>query len=198
MNFLAHCALGSQHPDYLVGGFLGDFIKGRVPTHLPSRIQTGIRLHRRLDAFSAVQPDIKTSVGRFPATLRRVAPIFIDLAADHFLARHFELVHDEPLGAFAHRAYETLNRQIDHFPPPARRFVQYLKEFDVFGRYVDVEAVERAFARIEVRLGLDGIVVPAMVVFDDNYAAFEADFLRYYPALAQHAQQWLAAAAAQQ
>jgi len=198
MNFLAHCALGSQHPDYLVGGFLGDFIKGSVPTHLPGRIQTGIRLHRRVDAFSAVQPDIKTSVTRLPAPLRRVAPIFIDLVADHFLARHFELVHTEPLAAFTHHAYEALARQIDQFPPPARRFFRYLKEYDVFGRYVEVEAVERAFIRIEERLGLDGIVAPAMTVLGANYADFEADFLRYYPALAQHAQQWLAAADPQQ
>jgi len=198
VNFLAHCALGSQHPDYLVGGFLGDFIKGRVPTHLPRRIQTGIRLHRRLDAFSAVQPDIRTSVIRFPPPLRRVTPIFIDLVADHFLARHFESVYGEPLASFAHRAYETLSRQTDQFPAPARRFFRYLKDYDVFGRYVEVNAVERAFARIEERLGLDGIVVPSMTVFRNNYSDLEADFLRYYPALVQHAQQWLAAADHQQ
>jgi acyl carrier protein phosphodiesterase len=194
VNFLAHCALGSQHPEYLVGGFLGDFIKGRVPAHLPRRIQVGIRLHRRLDAFSAVQPDIKMSVARFPAALRRVAPIFVDLVADHFLARHFEFVYPEPLAAFATRAYATLTGQIDQFPAPARRFLKYLTEYDVFGRYVEVDAVERAFTRIGERLGLDGIVIPAMTAFGECYTDLEEDFLRYYPALAQHAAQWLATA----
>jgi acyl carrier protein phosphodiesterase len=194
VNFLAHCALGSQHAEYLVGGFLGDFIKGRVPTHLPRRIQIGVRLHRRLDAFSAVQPDIKTSVNRFPAGLRRVTPIFVDLVADHFLARHFELVQSEPLAAFTSRAYTMLTHHIDQFPPPARRFVNYLKEYDVFGRYVDVDAVERAFTRIGERLGLTGIVMPAMTAFADHYVDLEADFLRYYPALVRHAREWLATA----
>jgi acyl carrier protein phosphodiesterase len=198
VNFLAHCALASQHPEYLVGGILGDFIKGGVPTDLPRRIQLGIRLHRRLDAFSAVQPDIKSSVARFPASLRRVAPIVVDLVADHFLARHFERVHAEPLAAFANRAYTTLTDHIEQFPPPARRFVRYLKEYDVFGRYVEVDAVERAFTRIGERLGLDGIVTPAMTAFADNYRDLEADFLRYYPALARHAHEWLAAADSQQ
>ena len=86
MNYLAHCALGSAHPEYLVGGFLGDFVKGAVPVHLPQRIQVGIRLHRRLDAYSATQPDIADSIARLPRSLRRVAPIFIDLLADHYLA----------------------------------------------------------------------------------------------------------------
>jgi acyl carrier protein phosphodiesterase len=194
MNFLAHCALGGQHPEYLVGGFLGDFIKGRVPPHLPPRIQIGIRLHRRVDAFSAIQPDIKTSVRRFPAELRRVAPIFVDLAADHFLARYFEFVYAESLAAFSTRAYGTLNGQVDHFPAPARRFVKYLTEYDMFGRYVEIDAVERAFARIADRLGLEEIVTPSMTAFDEHYADLEADFLRYYPALVQHATEWLAAA----
>ena len=192
MNFLAHCALGSEHPDYLVGGFLGDFIKGHVPTDLSERIRTGVRLHRRLDAYSAVQPDIKTSVARLPSSMRRVAPIFIDLVADHFLARHFESVHAEPLAVFSNRTYSTLASHCDQFPPPARRFFYFLREHDLFGRYVGVDAVERAFCRIGERLSLDGIVTPAMTSLRDNYGDFEADFLRYYPALQQHAEQWLA------
>lgn len=198
MNFLAHCALASQHPEYIVGGILGDFIKGGVPTHLPRRIQLGVRLHRRLDAFSAVQPDIKSSVARFPADLRRVAPIVVDLVADHFLARHFERVYAEPLAAFANRAYATLTDHIDQFPTPARRFIRYLNEYDVFSRYVEVDAVEHAFTRIAERLRLDGIVTPAMTAFADNYSDLESDFLRYYPALSQHAHEWLAAAESRQ
>lgn len=194
MNFLAHCALGSEHPDYLVGGFLGDFIKGPVPAHLAGRVQIGVRLHRRLDAFSAVQPDIRTSAARLQPSLRRVAPVFVDLIADHFLARHFELMHAEALGSFNDRTYSTLAGRIGQFPPQARRFFHYLREQDLFGRYVEVGTVERAFARIGERLGIDGIVAPAMTAFAADYRSFEADFLRYYPALQAHAQQWLASA----
>jgi acyl carrier protein phosphodiesterase len=192
VNFLAHCALGSEHPDYLVGGFLGDFIKGPVPTHLSERIRIGVRLHRRLDAYSALQPDIRTSVARLPSSIRRVAPVFIDLVADHFLARHFEVIHAEPLTSFSKRTYAILAGHSDHFPPQARRFFHYLKEYDLFGRYVGVDAVERAFARIGERLGLERVVMPAMTALGDHYNDFESDFLRYYPALQQHAKQWLA------
>jgi acyl carrier protein phosphodiesterase len=192
VNYLAHCALGSAHPEYLVGGFLGDFIKGAVPGHLPHRIQIGVRLHRRLDAYSANQSDIADSIARLPTSLRRVAPIFIDLLADHFLARNFEVLHGEPLQVFSCRSYRTLAEHQEHFPVPAQRFANFLGEHDLFGRYVRVDAVERAFARIAQRLRLDGIVPAAMSAVADQYDDFEADFLRYYPALQQHADGWLA------
>lgn len=198
MNFIAHCALGSGqgsgHPHYLVGGFLGDFIKGAVPADLPARIQVGVRLHRRIDAYSAVQPDIKASVERLPAPLRRVAPVFIDLVADHFLARHFEVVHGEPLAVFAQHSYATLAKHVAYFPPAARRFLDFMRSHDMFGRYVGLDAVEWAFGRIGERLGRPEVVGESMAALRADYGRYEADFLRYYPALREHADQWLAEA----
>jgi acyl carrier protein phosphodiesterase len=196
VNFLAHCALGSGrisgHPHYLVGGFLGDFIKGAVPTELPALIQVGVRLHRRIDAYSAVQPDIKASVERLPAPLRRVAPVFIDLVADHFLARHFEVAHGEPLAEFAQHSYATLAKHVAYFPPAARRFLDFMRNHDMFGRYVGIDAVEWAFGRISERLQRSDIVTASMASLRADYGQYEADFLRYYPALREHADGWLA------
>lgn len=192
MNFLAHCALGSAHPHYLVGGFLGDFIKGGVPTDLPVGIRTGVRLHRRIDAFSAVQGDIKASVARLPPTSRRLAPVFIDLVADHFLARHFQSAHDEPLADFAMHAYEILADYEDYFPTQAVRFSRFMREHDLFGRYVDLDPVERAFSRIAQRLGREETVAESMAALRTDYLDFEGDFLRYYPALRTHVAEWLA------
>jgi acyl carrier protein phosphodiesterase len=191
VNFLAHCALGSAHAHYLVGGFLGDFVKGPVPSDLPAGIRTGIRLHRRIDAFSAVQTDIKASVGRLPATARRLAPVFVDLVADHFLARHFETACDEPLVEFSARAYRILADHERYLPPGAVRFSRFMREHDLFGLYVDLEPVERAFRRIAQRLGRQEVVDESMRALRADYRAFEADFLRYYPALREHASSWL-------
>jgi acyl carrier protein phosphodiesterase len=196
VNFLAHCALGSGHPHHLVGGFLGDFIKGVVPAELPPHIQVGIRLHRRIDAYSARQDDIKTSVERLPARLRRVAPVFIDLVADHFLARHFEVIYGEPLATFAQHSYATLAKHVAYFPLSARRFFDFMRTYDMFGRYVRIDAVERAFGRIGERLGRTDIVAESMAALRADYDQYEADFLRYYPALREHADRWLVDAVA--
>ena len=198
MNFLAHCALSvsgsgtTENPQYLVGGFLGDFVKGSVPTDLPTDIQTGIRLHRRVDAFSAVQNDIKTSVARLPAATRRLAPVFIDLVADHFLARHFETVHGEPLTTFTSRTYAILEAHEAHFPIDAARFFRFMRDHDLLGRYVEVDPIERAFRRIAERLRRAEAVKQSMAALRADYREFEEDFLRYYPALQIHAREWLA------
>ena len=191
MNFLAHCALGRSHPHYLVGSYLGDFVKGSVPSDLPALIQVGIRLHRRIDAFSAVQPDIKDSVLRLPPATRRLAPVFVDLVADHFLALHFRTLYGEPLEQFTSHAYRTLSDHEVLLPTSAARFMRFAREHDVFGSYVSTGPVERAFGRICARLGRDDDVAACMQTFVREYDAFDADFRRYYPALRTHAELWL-------
>ncbi|HTK99287.1 MAG TPA: ACP phosphodiesterase [Pseudomonadales bacterium] len=199
MNFLAHCALSvsrsgvPENPQFVVGGFLGDFVKGAVPSELPRDVQTGIRLHRRIDAFSAIQDDIKASVARLPAPARRLAPVFIDLVADHFLARHFEAVHGEPLAAFSSRIYAVLEQHESLFPVNAVRFSRFMRDRDLLGRYVDIDPIERAFRRIAERLGREEAVHESMAALRDGYREFEDDFLRYYPALQAHASDWLTA-----
>ena len=108
MNFLAHCLIGEiaaekREPGLIVGGFLGDFIKGPVPDELPSSLATGVRLHRRIDAYSNQHPIIRVSCRRFPQDLRRLAPIFVDIIADHILARHWVSFHEKSIEQFAHR-----------------------------------------------------------------------------------------------
>jgi acyl carrier protein phosphodiesterase len=192
VNFLAHCALADSEPHLVVGGFLGDFIKGTIPTDLPERVRVGVRLHRRLDAFSAVEPDIKRSILRLPATARRIGGVFVDLVTDHFLARGFEHLHRESLIAFTARTYRTLHSEADLLPPDARRFLDFASERDLFAAYVERAPIERAFARICRRLHRDELSDACMAALDADYASFEEDFGRYYPALRAHADEWLA------
>jgi len=192
VNFLAHCALADTRPGILVGGFLGDFLKGPVPPELPHDVRLGVRLHRRLDAFSAVEPNIKTSVMRLPSAARRLAPVFIDLTTDHFLARSFERWHGEPLTDFTARAYGQLLRHVDLLPADAARFLDFAAEHDLFASYVDFGPLERAFGRICRRFRRPELVETCMASFEAEYAAFQADFDRYYPVLRAHAVAWLA------
>jgi acyl carrier protein phosphodiesterase len=192
VNFLAHCALADSDQRLVVGGFLGDFIKGSIPSALPDRVRVGVRLHRRLDAFSAVEPNIKASVLRLPVTARRVGGVFIDLVTDHFLARGFERLQGEPLGDFTARTYRTLQAHAHLLPQDARRFLDFAAERDLFAEYVERTPVERAFARICRRLNRVELIHACMDAFDADYAEFEADFDIYYPALQAHADKWIA------
>jgi acyl carrier protein phosphodiesterase len=193
LNFLAHCALARSHPDLMVGGFLGDFIKGRISEELPARIADGVRLHRRLDAYSAEQPEIRRSVLRLPSELRRVAPVFVDLVADHVLARRFAELEGQSLSSFTRYTYEVLDDSRDLYPDPARRFLDAMRTHDLLGAYIEPRVIERAFLRIAKRLGQIDIVAPAMATLDAQYVGFETDFSAYYPDLKCHTADWLAA-----
>jgi len=192
VNFLAHCALADSAPGILVGGFLGDFVKGPVPAQLPDDVRAGVQLHRRLDAFSAVEPNIKRSVLRLPTVARRLAPVFIDLVTDHFLARTFERWHGEPLPQFTTRAYRTLHAHATLLSDDANRFLLFASEHDLFSTYAYLAPIERAFGRICRRLDRLELAPTCMAALDADYAAFEADFHEYYPALQSHADDWLA------
>ena len=192
MNFLAHCTLARTHPDLMVGGFLGDFIKGRISEELPARIADGVRLHRRLDAYSAHQPEIKRSVLRLPSELRRIAPIFVDLVADHVLARRFDELEGQSLRSFTRYTYEVLEDSRHLYPEPALRFLDAMRRHDILSAYTEPRVIERAFAHIAERLRQTDIVAPAMATLKADYAGFEADFADYYPDLKSHTAEWLA------
>ena len=49
MNHLAHLLLAERSNGLLVGGFLGDFVKGRLKGDRPTAIEQGIKLHRYID-----------------------------------------------------------------------------------------------------------------------------------------------------
>ena len=48
MNHLAHLLLAERSDGLLVGGFLGDFVKGRLKGDRPTAIEQGIKLHLSL------------------------------------------------------------------------------------------------------------------------------------------------------
>jgi acyl carrier protein phosphodiesterase len=191
VNFLAHCALGARSDELLVGGFLGDFVKGPVPTDLPATIQEGIRLHRRLDAYSATEPHIRASVARLPTQLRRFAPPFVDLLADHLLALDFVAQHGESLCAFSARAYRAIESRRELLPAAAERFFDAMQEADLFDRYRDFASVERAFARLMARVGREDAIAPMVAQARTRYDELGRDFASYYPNLRAHADAWL-------
>jgi acyl carrier protein phosphodiesterase len=191
VNFLAHCALGADTDQLIVGGFLGDFVKGPVSDAFPADIAAGIRLHRRLDAFSATEPGLQTSCRRLPATLRRFAPPFVDLLADHLLAQSFAAHHGEALERFGARAYDAIDAHRAWLPARAARFFDYMRGHDLFLQYRALDAVEIAFTRVMARLDRTEVVAPMMAAARSQYDALARDFERYYPALQAHAVAWL-------
>ncbi len=204
MNFLAHCLIaaraGALQPapeaigGLVAGGFLGDFLKGPVAASLPADLAAGVRLHRRIDAYSNGHEVIRRSCNRFPAQLRRLAPVFVDIIADHVLATEWGRHHDVPLPAFTHETYAHIAAIEGELPPHGQRFFRYMADTDLLARYESWEVAHEALRSITRRLdrqSLDPLLeehVPGLL------EALREDFSSYFPDLCAHARDWLSAA----
>jgi acyl carrier protein phosphodiesterase len=196
MNFLAHClipdlAIDGRYPQLIAGGFFGDFVKGTVPDDLPHDLANGVRLHRRLDAFSNQLGGIRASCDRFPGELRRFAPIFVDVIADHLLARNWTRFRPEPLPQFSATAYAAIAAHIDLLPEAGRRFFENARAHDLFARYGERETLHGTLASVARRLGRIHLAGPAITLVDDLLPQLDEDFVEYFPALVAHAAEWL-------
>jgi acyl carrier protein phosphodiesterase len=87
MNFLAHALLAGDSPALVVGGVVGDWIKGPLPGALPDDLARGVALHRAIDTFAETHPAFCLSRARMSPARRRYAGVLVDIFWDHLLAR---------------------------------------------------------------------------------------------------------------
>lgn len=183
MNFLAHCVLAHPGDGFLAGGILGDFVKGHIPQSLPVELRAGVRLHRRIDSFSNRLPAMKESAGRFPPPLRRVAPVLLDIVADHCLALSWPRHGIGDLRNFTARVYAAVGHYRDWVPALANVFVERMIETDLLARYAELAVIHRAMEHILGRLDLKHLGGGLAEVLDGSLAALVDDFDVYYPQL---------------
>ena len=183
MNFLAHCTLAHPGDGFLAGAILGDFIKGNIPPSLPAQLRAGVRLHRRIDSFSNRLPAMKESVRRFPPRLRRVAPVLLDIVADHCLALSWRRHGIGELANFTARVYAALGRYGDWIPATGNELVRRMIETDLLARYADPAVIQRAMEHVLGRLELRHLEPGLAEVLDDSLGALTGDFDVYYPQL---------------
>lgn len=203
MNFLAHAILAGATPAVVAGSTAGDFIKGVLhDDQYPAEFLHGIRLHRRLDAFSNTQEHLRASANRLPKTLRRLAPPCIDMIADHFLARA-ALWHPgdylpaigktvAPITLLGHEdwVHSTLSAHWHRLSPDAQRFFTHARTTLLFSNYADFERTSRGIGYVCERLGR-AADAPAMIhAISENLGELETDFYAYWPALVAEAERF--------
>lgn len=87
MNFLGHLLLAWPHAEIIVDGFLGDFVKGPPnKAGFPVKIESGIRLHRRIDARSDYNKSITELKTELPKEWTGYAAIVADLYCHHLVS----------------------------------------------------------------------------------------------------------------
>lgn len=188
MNYLAHLHLGGDAPAELLGSLYGDFVKGPLAGQWPAAIEAGIRLHRRIDAFTDSHPLQAQARARFAAQRRRVAGIFLDLFFDHCLARDWQHYSDQPLDGFTSRVYGVLAAEAQ-LPGNLQRIAPRMAAQDWLGSYRDFEVLEQVIAGMARRLSRPGMLDGGLDDLRRLYVPLSEDFAAFYPALMRFARE---------
>ena len=194
MNFLAHCALAAdagkiwdvaedQSRGLLAGAVIADFSKGRINPNWPQPLQAGIRLHRRIDAVSNQNAAIRISCDRYPKTLRRYAPIFVDILADYYLSLNWQDCSQQAIDPFTQHCYSAIALYADYLPEHGHKFAAYMQDSNLLARYHDWLTIERAIESSLRRLNradlTDAALSSTRMVADhavDDFHVYYRDF----------------------
>lgn len=154
MNHLAHLLLAERSDGLLVGGFLGDFVKGKLKGERPPAIEQGIKLHRYIDHFTDHHPEALGLRALFPETTRKIAGIALDLMFDHQLALEFTKWHPDALDVFERQVFARLlaNEHAPYFPRAALAQCQAMSARLSLSRTVDPDFLSRSLDRVKSRL----------------------------------------------
>ncbi|WP_375444440.1 ACP phosphodiesterase [uncultured Fibrella sp.] len=195
MNILAHAWLSGRNDDYLIGNFIGDFIKGdpTAPRHSLQPLEVdGIRIHRAIDAFTDAHSEVQAVRTLLYPRCHKYAGVAVDVFFDHFLATQFKEVTGDNLDEFVGYVYQLLRTRADRLPPRAARMAHYMMEQDWLRHYKTTAGIDRALLGLSRRTqfpsGLDTAVEDLVI----HYDTINLHFLRFWPQLMAHIRQTIA------
>ena len=80
----------------IVGNFMADAVKGRDLSGWSAGLQTGIRMHRRIDSYTDNHPLTLLGRERLRAHCGKYAGVALDLFYDHAIASRWADLSAEP------------------------------------------------------------------------------------------------------
>ncbi len=184
MNFLAHLLLAGDDSEARVGQVLADFVDATSIGTFSKGIQSGIRAHQRIDAFSDRHPAFNTARRRLRPPYRRYGGVLLDVYFDHFLASGWDRHgNGTRLPDFAESCYRTLHSYRDL---PAERFriaIDAMRRGNWLVGYASVNGVDMALRGIARRCRRENPLDTGARVLEANYEAFRCDFEIFFPQL---------------
>lgn len=176
MNFLAHAVLAERTPALMVGGVIGDWIKGILPGCLPTDLAQGVALHRAIDAFVETHPAFRCSRSRISQQRRRYAGVLVDIFYDHVLARDWERFHASVLPVYCQSVYRQIELRLDELPASACFAMQLMAQEDWLQSYAELDGIADVLCRMSQRVRRPNPLVGGEVEFLADASGFAADF----------------------
>ena len=190
MNYLAHAYLADNSDEFLIGSFIGDFVKGSVGERFGREVADGIIFHRKIDVFADTHAMTIASKKVFGSPQRRYAGIILDICYDHFLSRHWSDYSDIELPEFIARVYDLLQKHIDILPERLKTAMPHLLKHNWLEGYATLQGVEKTLERISQRIKRDIHLTESMQDIKGNYDLLEKNFGAFFPDLMEFARAW--------
>lgn len=188
MNWLAHAYLSKPNIEFRVGNILPDLVSITELKHFAPAFQEGIRCHQSIDIFTDSHPIVRAGIHRLPAGYKRYGGILTDVFYDHFLARDWHLYSTVSLKEFTRDFYGSLDIIEGKVPPEIIQLFKRMLEHHIFESYQTTAGVKTALQRIDMRLKRPANLGAAVVILEDNYSVYEAEFSAFFAQLQTHVQ----------
>ena len=186
MNFLGHLLVSGNAPLTIVGNFMADAVKGRDLSGWSAGLQTGIRMHRRIDSYTDNHPLTLKGRERLRQHCGKYAGVALDLFYDHAIASRWQELSAEPLPAFAQRMYHLLQEHALLMPERTQHMLPYVVKNDWLTSYAAIAGIRRALTGLSSRVPGGEALLGAETVLEEHHAAFEAECMLFLPQLKQH------------
>lgn len=191
MNFLAHALLAGDASALIVGGVIGDWIKGPLPGVLPDDLAKGVALHRAIDSFVESNPAFCRSRSRISADRRRYAGVLVDVFYDHLLARNWAAIHNQPLHEYCEAVYRLIKDRLNDLPVSSRPALTLMAEEDWLTSYEQIEGIADVLARMSRRARQPNPLANGEQEFLVDVDGFTSDFYVWLDDTREFCQQWL-------
>ena len=179
-----------QRDGLLAGAIIGDFHKGRVNQAWPRDLVAGITLHRRIDALSNKSESVKSASSFYPEELRRFAPIYFDILADHFLANNWAYWSKGALKELTSDSYRALKKFDAYIPKKNQEFVSFMRKKDLLAGYQHWGNIELATRGVMRRLGRPELSDPSIQSMSSALKKCEFSFRSCLNELLDHTSDW--------
>jgi acyl carrier protein phosphodiesterase len=190
LNFLAHALLAGDDPALVVGGVIGDWIKGALPAGLPEDLARGASLHRAIDSHAESHPAFCNSRTRVSPLRRRYAGVLVDIYYDHLLARDWSSHHHQSLQSFADKVYRQIGARRDDLPAEAQRVMRLMAEQDWLSSYASMDGIADVLARMSRRARQPNPLLGGEQEFLADAEGFGRDFRVWLADATEFCEQW--------
>jgi acyl carrier protein phosphodiesterase len=193
LNFLAHALLAGSHPPLIVGGVVGDWIKGPLPGTLPDDLAQGVALHRAIDTFAESHSAFRRSRARVSAPRRRYAGVLVDVFYDHLLARNWADIDQRPLDEYCAAVYRLIDARLGDLPAASHHALALMAREDWLTSYAQIEGIASILHRMSRRARQPNPLAEGEQEFLADVEGFSADFHAWLADAQAFCRPWLRA-----